>query len=281
MIFWSLHTLFPEEPRTPHTQHRLCIYSQRESFVKSKSSGAQVRSLLFFGINDISSIKPYDISPICLGFRLLRVLDLGCINVGNSFPRDIELMVQLRYLALPSTIFKLSYLKTFLLKALRGEVCLPYTIWTLSRLRRHLHIDARAVFGWDGYDGWNLIRLENLQTISTPSLIYEIDRTMDPNEVMRRLPKIRKLRCISMDSDDCYHFPSLFFLSRLESVKILHYGDIPMLWSVELHWCSLSAVNSIVLIQEEVLEYTGDEGFKVHVYRPDLDSRSSPEDHSD
>ncbi|KAF3663918.1 hypothetical protein FXO38_08770 [Capsicum annuum] len=140
-------------------------------------------------------------------------------------------MVQLRYLALqgntrsvPSTIFKLSYLKTFLLKALRGEVCLPHTIWTLSRLR-HLHVDARAVFGWDGYDGWNLIRLENLQTISTPSLIYEKDRTMDPNEVMRRLPKIRKLRCISMDSDDCYHFPSLFFLGRLESVKILHYGQ--------------------------------------------------------
>ncbi|KAM3325393.1 putative late blight resistance protein R1A-3 isoform X1 [Capsicum chacoense] len=392
-ILESTYSLFPEEPRTTHNRHRLCIYSQRESFVKSKSSGPQVRSLLFFDINDISSIKSYDISPICLGFRLLRVLDLGCINVGNSFPRDIELMVQLRYLALqgnmrsvPSTIFKLIYLETFLLKAFKGEVCLPYTIWTLSKLR-HLHIDARAVFGLDGYDGWNLILLENLQTVSTPSLIYEKDRTMDPNEVIRRLANLRKLRCISMDSDDCYYFPSLVSLSQLESVKILHYGqsslsscrfnlpsnlrrltlskfrlpwseisrigrlphlevlkllcrsfegsqwdmregeflklkflkldslniekwnissdclpslehlvlrsckkveefpsclgDIPMLRSIELHWCSLSAVNSIVLIQEEVLEYTGGEGFKVHVYPPDLDSRSSPEDHSD
>ncbi|XP_060201850.1 putative late blight resistance protein homolog R1B-17 [Lycium barbarum] len=133
-ILESTYSVSPEEPRTIHTQRRLCIYSQRESFVKSRSSGPQVRSLLFFGINDISMTKPYDVSPICIGFRLLRVLDLGCINVGDSFPEDIELMIQLRYLALqgtmrsvPPTISKLLYLETFLLKALRGEVCLPYT----------------------------------------------------------------------------------------------------------------------------------------------------------
>ncbi|CAN4116127.1 unnamed protein product [Withania somnifera] len=391
-ILESIYSLSPEEPCSRHTQRRLCIYSQMESFVKSKSSGPQVRSLLFFGINDISLRKPYDISPICLGFRLLRVLDLGCINVGNSFPQEIELMIQLRYLALqgimrsvPPTIFKLLYLETFLLKALRGEVCLPYTIWTLSRLR-HLHIDARAVFGWDGYDGWNLIRLENLQTVSTPSLIYDKDRAMDPNEAMRRLPNLRKLRCISIDLEDRYPFPSLEFMSRLESLKILHYGqplyscrfnlpsnikrltlskfrlpwseisrigrlphlevlkllcrafegmqwdmrdgeflklkflkldslnieqwnissdclpslehlvlrsckkleefplclgDVSTLQSVELHWCSQSAVNSIISIQEEVVEYTGDEGFKVHIYPPELGSRSSPKGHSD
>lgn len=392
-ILESTYSLSPEELYSRHTQRRLCIYSQRESFfVKSRPSGPQVRSLLFFNINDNSLTNPYDISPICLGFRLLRVLDLGCINVGNSFPQDIELMVQLRYLALqgtmsfiPPTIFKLLYLETFLLKALRGEICLPYTVWTLSRLR-HLHVDARAVFGWDGYDGWNLIRLENLQTISTPSLIYDKDHVMDPNEVMRRLPNLRKLKCISMDSEDCYHFPTLEFMTQLESLKILHYGqslssckfnlpsnlkrltlskfrlpwieisrigslphlevlkllcrafdgaqwdmrdgeflklkflkldslnieqwnissdclpslehlvlqsckkfkefssclgDVSTLQSVELHWCSRSSVNSIISIQEEVLEYTGDEGFKVHVYPREFDSISSPKGHSD
>ncbi|KAK4342887.1 hypothetical protein RND71_038703 [Anisodus tanguticus] len=54
-----------------------------------------------------------------------------------------------------------------------------------------------------------------------------------------------------------------------------------MLRSVELHWCTSSAVNSIISIQEEVLEYSGDEGFKVHVYPPELDSISSPKGHSD
>lgn len=391
-ILELIYSLSPEEPRTIHIQRRLCIYSQRENFVKSRASGPQVRSLLFFSTNDKSLTKPYDISPMCCGFRLLKVLDLGCINVGNSFPQDIELMFQLRYLALqgtmssvPSTIFKLFYLETFVLKALRGEVCLPYTIWTLSRLR-HLHVDARAVFGWDGYDGWNLIQLENLQTISTPCLIYEKDHAMDPNEVMRRLPDLRKMRCISMDSNDCHHFPSMEFLSRLESLKILHYGqplssfqfnlplnlkrltlskfrlpwseistigslphlevlkllyrafegvqwdmrdgeflslkflkldslnieqwnmssdclpslehlvlksckkfkefpsslgDVSTLQSVELHCCSRSSVNSIISIQEEVVEYTGDDGFKVHVYPPEFDSKSSPNDHSD
>ncbi|KAK4342888.1 hypothetical protein RND71_038704 [Anisodus tanguticus] len=112
--------------------------------------------------------------------------------------------------SVPPTIFKLFYLETFLLKALRGEVCLPYTIWTFSRLR-HLHVDARAVFGWDGYDGWNMIRLENLQNISTPALIYDKDCAMDPNEILKRLPNLLKLRCISMDSKDCYNFPSLEF----------------------------------------------------------------------
>ncbi|XP_015161527.1 putative late blight resistance protein homolog R1A-3 [Solanum tuberosum] len=168
-ILESTYSLSPEELYTRHTQRRLCIYSQRESFlVKSRPSGPQLRSLLFFDINDKSLTKPYDISPICL--------------------------------------------------ALRGEVCLPYT---LSRLR-HLHVDARAVFGCDG---WNLIQLENLQTISTPALIYNKDHAMDPNEVMRRLPNLRKLRCISVDSEDCCHFPSLECVSRLESLKILHYGQ--------------------------------------------------------
>uniref|UniRef100_M1DXU4 Prf n=1 Tax=Solanum tuberosum TaxID=4113 RepID=M1DXU4_SOLTU len=84
-ILESTYSLSPEELYTRHTQRRLCIYSQRESFlVKSRPSGPQLRSLLFFDINDKSLTKPYDISPICLGFRLLRVLDLGCINVGNS-----------------------------------------------------------------------------------------------------------------------------------------------------------------------------------------------------
>ncbi|KAM3325392.1 hypothetical protein P3S67_000517 [Capsicum chacoense] len=84
-------------------------------------------------------------------------------------------------------------------------------------------------------------------------------------------------------SSDC--LPSLEHLVLRSCKKVEEFpsclGDIPMLWSIELHWCSSSAVNSIISIQEEVLDYTGDEGFKVHVYPSDLDSRSSPEDHSD
>ncbi|XP_027095986.1 putative late blight resistance protein homolog R1B-17 [Coffea arabica] len=123
---------------------------------------------------------PYDISFIFDKFKLLRVLDLECINMGNSFPTGVQLLIQLRYLALsgdidciPASISHLRDLETLLVKGLRGT--------------------------------------EN---------------------IMRRLLKLRKLRCVFSelrdDTGKLNQFPVLNFLTELESLNVLYSGRISL-----------------------------------------------------
>lgn len=67
--------------------------------------------------------------------KLLRVLDLRKVILGNTFPVEITVLVLLRYLAvggkmkdIPSLIENLSKLETFYLTAHNGHVSLPDTI---------------------------------------------------------------------------------------------------------------------------------------------------------
>ncbi|XP_016459964.2 putative late blight resistance protein homolog R1B-8 [Nicotiana tabacum] len=149
--------------------------------------------------------------------RFVRVLDLGCINIGNTFPWEIEKLVHLRFLSLqgrmaviPSSISKLWNLETFLVKGREGKIALPDTFFRMKRLR-HAHIDNCT------FSDSNLSQLDCLQTLSTPSLSY------DTGNIMRSFPFLQKLKCIFLESRG-HRFPILDFLSQLESLNVIYQG---------------------------------------------------------
>ncbi|KAL3518687.1 hypothetical protein ACH5RR_021276 [Cinchona calisaya] len=83
----------------PPNLHQLCIYSQRKHFVNLRLFYPHIHSLLFSAQGHESYGKIYNFSFVfCL--KLLRVLDLGEINLGFLFPSEIAMLVQLRYLSL-------------------------------------------------------------------------------------------------------------------------------------------------------------------------------------
>ncbi|KAL3517067.1 hypothetical protein ACH5RR_023969 [Cinchona calisaya] len=210
--------------------HRLSILLRRNHFVDSRPSGLGTRSLIFFASEDSEPRCPYDISFICQNFKHLRVLDLECINMGISFPAEIGLLVQLRYLAVsgyvhnvPQSIANLWKLETFVVRGLRGTVVLPDTIWHMIRLR-HLHVNNHVTFNLQDEDVGSSFQLHNLVSFSCPSLAYG----EDTENILKRLPNLCKLRCIFLESWDssknCNQFPRLNFLTHLESLKIFYYG---------------------------------------------------------
>lgn len=216
-----------------YEKYRLSICSKRKHFISLKPSGTSVRSLLFFAISDMYPRCPYDVSFISSNFKLLRVLDLECINMGHSFPKGIELLVHLRYLSLsgdidsvPSSIANLQKLETFLLKGLKGKVTLPDTIWKMTRLR-HIHVNCHTAFSLpdDMLEGF--CRLGNLVTFSSPFL----SKGKDSEKIVRMLPSLQRLRCIfsqSQDDSGKYNgFPVLDFLMNLESLSIFFSGRKP------------------------------------------------------
>ncbi|XP_009800556.1 putative late blight resistance protein homolog R1A-3 isoform X2 [Nicotiana tabacum] len=159
---------------------------------------------------------------------LVRVLDLGCINIGNTFPPKIERLVHLRFLSLqgdmtvmPSWISKLWNLETFLVKGTKSEVALPDTFFSMEGLR-HAHIDNCT------FSDSNLSQLDPLQTLSTPSLSY------DKGNIMRSFPFLQKLKCIFLESwghsenlgESCNRFPVLDFLNQLESLNVIYQGRV-------------------------------------------------------
>ncbi|KAL3500761.1 hypothetical protein ACH5RR_039854 [Cinchona calisaya] len=210
---------------------RLSICSKRNHLVMLRPSGPRVRSLLFFAISDTYPRCPYNISFIPQNFKLLRVLDLEHINTGNSFPIGVEDLVHLRYLAIcgdidfiPASIVNLWNLETLLVKGLKGKVELPSSIWSMEKLR-HVHVNNHAAFSLQDCKTAELVQLHSLITLSTPFLYGK-----DTEKIMRKLLKLRKLRCVfSQSQDDVgnqYEFPVLDFLMELESLKVYYSGRI-------------------------------------------------------
>nr|GLL44395.1 putative late blight resistance protein homolog R1A-3 isoform X1 [Ipomoea trifida] len=220
----------------PYTQCRLYIHSNGRHFLRSKPSGSHVRSLIF-GVED-KLIMDCDVTCITNNFRLLRVLDFGSIDVGNSFPQEIELMILLRYLAIhgnfdsiPESVSNLGDLETFLIrrsKAGSKAVGLPHTVRHMRKLR-HLHIYPHAMFlpGSD-YHGQKSLMLSmesNLRTISALPLVYDVGSTWTEKENMQKwLANVQNLKFVVADSSNtskkCNLFPSLLYLDKLESLKI-------------------------------------------------------------
>ncbi|KAL3506458.1 hypothetical protein ACH5RR_031840 [Cinchona calisaya] len=211
--------------------YRLSIFLKRNHFVQSRPSGMGTRSLIYFASPDAEPRCPYDISFICHNFKFLRVLDFECINMGISFPVEIELLVQLRYLAvsgyvssIPQSISKLRNLEILVVKGLRGLVVLPGTVWQMTSLR-HLHVNNHVALNLDDEELGGCFQLENLVSFSIPSLSCG----EDTENILKRLPNLCKLRCIFFESRDspsnCNQFPRLNFLTHLESLNIFYYGS--------------------------------------------------------
>ncbi|KAL3506460.1 hypothetical protein ACH5RR_031842 [Cinchona calisaya] len=212
--------------------YRLCIFLKRIHFVESRPSGLGTRSIIFCASTDLKSTFPYDISFIFNNFKLLRVLDLECINLGVSFPVEIELLVQLRYLAIggyvrsiPQSISNLQKLETFVVKGFHGKVVLPDTIWRMKSLR-HLHVNTHVAFELNDEKLGRYFQLENLVSLSRPSLSCG----EDIEKIMKRFPNLSKLKCIFFESWDSSknsnQFPRLNFLTCLESLNIFYYGNV-------------------------------------------------------
>ncbi|XP_027076592.1 putative late blight resistance protein homolog R1A-3 [Coffea arabica] len=211
--------------------YRLAISLKRSHFIESKPSGLASRSLVFFASTDSEPKRPYDISFIWHNFKLLRVLDFECFNLGISFPVEIEILVQLRYLAvggylesIPQSIANLRKLKTLIVKGLSRKITLPNTIWRITSLR-HLHVSVHVDFDSDAEELGDCSILENLISFSRPSLSCG----EDAERIIKRIPNLCKLSCIFYESPDssmnCNHFPRLNCLTHLESLKIFYYGS--------------------------------------------------------
>ncbi|CAI9108265.1 OLC1v1007829C1 [Oldenlandia corymbosa var. corymbosa] len=93
---------------------------------------------------------PQDLSYMFYMAKLLRVLDLGEINLGDVFPSEIGMLVQLAFLAIegymtdiPPSIGNLANLETLIVNQLRQDkaLSLPGTFWNLKKLR-HLSISS-------------------------------------------------------------------------------------------------------------------------------------------
>ncbi|KAI5678535.1 hypothetical protein M9H77_09485 [Catharanthus roseus] len=217
---------------TTYDDHRLCFFSKRKHFIESKPSGPRVRSLLFFATNDKDPRRPYDISDISCNFRLLKVLDLECINMGTSFPKGIERLVQLRYLAvagyidfIPPSIACLWNLETLIVRGLGDEVNIPDGIWCLKKLR-HVHVSDFAIISLQDDQHGGSYGLDHLVTVS--SLFLPFGKKTE--YILRKISNLRKLKCIFSESWDkfqnCNNFPSLEVLNQLESLKITYLGQV-------------------------------------------------------
>ncbi|XP_027090262.2 putative late blight resistance protein homolog R1A-3 [Coffea arabica] len=211
---------------------RFCIYSKQEHFEKSRLFCPQIRCLMFFSHGDRYPTKYCDnlfIFKIC---KLLTVLDLGEVLLGEHFPTEIEVLVELRYLAIwgkmqsiPSSIANLTNLETFLVKGNSGDdvIMLPENIWSMMNLR-HLGVSnccGDMSLAKDNLDNsWVLC---NLSTFSKLALVYE----QGVEKLFTKFPNIRRLKCELREPEDseelgthCSRVVSMGFLTRLKSLSL-------------------------------------------------------------
>ncbi|KAL0335779.1 UNVERIFIED_CONTAM: hypothetical protein Sradi_4789800 [Sesamum radiatum] len=174
------------------SQRRLCILNNVlfgiKDVYKLMASRSNTRSLLCTG-----ACHPYPV-PMCLDFRLLRVLDALTIRF-YAFPTELVKLTRLRYLSftyngkLPASISKLQNLQYLIVhqylsirssKAHRSN--LPMEIWDMQELR-HLQVMGSNLPDPTA-QGACLPNLLTLLDISTRSCT---------KEVLRRIPNLKKL----------------------------------------------------------------------------------------
>nr|AAT39951.2 Disease resistance protein, putative [Solanum demissum] len=216
--------IYPDKPE----EYRLSIHSCRDEFSEWRPHCSSIRSLLFNATSDDQyTTMARDISFILNSFKLVKVLDLESINIGYTFPSEIESLIHMKYFAartgadsIPSSIAKLWNLETFIIKGMRGQVTLPCSLLNMTKLR-HIHVNDRASFNLDNMrESLANSQLANLQTFSTPYVSYGEDAEI----ILIKMPNLTKLKCIVGCSrkwrGECVLIPRLDFLSRLESLNL-------------------------------------------------------------
>ncbi|MCD9558737.1 hypothetical protein HAX54_016312 [Datura stramonium] len=193
-----------------------------------------------------------DVSYIINTFRLLRVLDLGSIYIGQDFPPGIELLIHLRYLAilvdanaLPPSLGNLRSLESLRVTPVGQNfeiVQLPSTFWNMAKLR-HVHINDCVIYGLCHYEQTFSRRPSKLVNLITLSSAYLLLR-QETNDLLRMFPNLQKLRCIFSGSlcspgSSC-QLPRLDLLTRLECLNVSCDNSIKLLYPFELKFpCSL------------------------------------------
>ncbi|XP_049349517.1 putative late blight resistance protein homolog R1A-4 [Solanum verrucosum] len=226
--------------------YRLFVHSSEDQIDLWQPSRSNVRSLLFNVIDSDNLLWPHDISFIFDSFKLVKVLDLESVNIGGTFPSEIQFLIHLKYFAaktggnsIPSCIANLWNLETFVIRGLGGEVILPSSLLKMVKIR-NIHVTHRASFSLHENMGESLAdsQLDNLETFSTPHFSYGEDTDM----ILRKMPKLRKLSCIFSGTfgysekvkGRCILYPRLEFLCQLESLKVVsnsYPGKLPHVFS--------------------------------------------------
>ncbi|XP_027172504.1 putative late blight resistance protein homolog R1A-3 [Coffea eugenioides] len=222
--------------------HRLGIHSKLELFERSILFCPRLRCLLLSADGCRYPFQQPNISFVFHIFKLLRVLDLGQFNVGDCFPSEVELLVELRFLAIkgtmrsiPSSIANLSNLETFLLDS--NDAALPDTILNMNKLR-HLHTIAQHTrFSFEKVNLDSSSILHSLDTLSTAWISYG----QGIEKIVRKFPNIRELKCeldyeeLAASTENRGSIVDLSFLNRLESLNIIH-DDYATICKIEYHF---------------------------------------------
>nr|GMD65528.1 putative late blight resistance protein homolog R1A-3 isoform X1 [Ipomoea batatas] len=205
------------------TCHRICFNHQNIECLNPLSSWMQwspsVRSILCtYRIRGPHYLKAIDFSQIFRRSRLIRVLDLESIAVGNKFFSVIKHLPHLRFIAvhtgycdlvLPSSLGNLHNLETLKIKTVTQSVVLPKAILNMVKLRQ-LDITDSFQFGIDK-DGSCHKNIQTLSTVVLPNKQSSIDA------MMMRFPFLRRLKCIYIGSNE-----SSVDLKRLDQLESLH-----------------------------------------------------------
>ncbi|CDP11830.1 unnamed protein product [Coffea canephora] len=225
--------------RVPRNLRRLCINSNPEHFCKSRLFAPTIHSLIHSDGGKRHRHRGFKISSIFGIFKLVRVLELSNINLGTTFPRELELLVQLRYLAIlgdmssiPSSIANLLNLETFIVETFDRTVLLPDTVWNLKKLR-HLQIKDNYSVSSFFLPTDNLDTAANLCDLNTFSGL-SLSSWAIVRKVFIKIPNIHKLKCILVAGSE-HNWVSadnilvLDFLSGLESLNLMfnHYRHLP------------------------------------------------------
>ncbi|XP_027172933.1 putative late blight resistance protein homolog R1A-3 [Coffea eugenioides] len=227
----------------PFYLRRLCIDSKVEHFDNLRLFSPAIRSLLLFS-HDENSRSSFDLRFIFHIIKLVKVLDLSQINLGSTFPRELELLVHLRYLSIlvngrpvPASISYLTNLETLIWRnssdhgsinfgtwiwrnpCVHGSVSLPDTIWNLKKLR-HLELideaDKNYHFRFPDNNLDNSSQLCDLDILSCLSL----NPQKNINKLLRKFPNIRKLRSSLNLDKGCEYHVAMDCLSHLESLSL-------------------------------------------------------------
>ncbi|KAD4982093.1 hypothetical protein E3N88_18764 [Mikania micrantha] len=229
-----------------------CMFMDKDPYIVrfSYRSAQNLRSILssnaFISLSD-------DIAKYFHSFVLLRVLDLHTWRL-DDFPKGIELLVHLRYLAIwntsrsfPSSICNLWGLQT-LMYIVEGMVVLPSNISDLVNLR-HL-LSYHPLYGRSTW-----IEYFILPSIEKPMNLQKFSRVNfgDGVDFQTCFPCIKELRCMFNEK---YDFKCFSYLEKLKLIgAVWEHITLPAtlktltLASSLLPWSKMSIIQSLPNLQ--------------------------------